>query len=84
MTPVERNRVRINIDVDEGPAAKIQQIRFVGNKIYDEGDLRDEMQLGTPNWFSWYTKRDQYSRAHCRLRGNSRSVQQQRLPRLQD
>ena len=60
--PVERNRVRINIDVDEGPAAKIQQIRFVGNKVYDEGDLRDEMQLGTPNWFSWYTKRDQYSR----------------------
>ena len=62
VTPVERNRVRINIDVDEGPAAKIQQIRFVGNKVYDEGDLRDEMQLGTPNWFSWYTKRDQYSR----------------------
>lgn len=62
VTPVERNRVRINIDVDEGPAAKIQQIRFVGNKVYDDGDLRDEMQLGTPNWFSWYTKRDQYSR----------------------
>lgn len=62
VTPVERNRDRINIDVDEGPAAKIQQIRFVGNKVYDEGDLRDEMQLGTPNWFSWYTKRDQYSR----------------------
>lgn len=62
MTPVERNRVRVNIDVDEGTTSKIQQIRFVGNKVYSEGDLRDEMQLGTPNWFSWYTKRDQYSR----------------------
>ena len=62
VTPVERNRVRVNIDVDEGTTSKIQQIRFVGNKVYSEGDLRDEMQLGTPNWFSWYTKRDQYSR----------------------
>lgn len=62
VTPLERNRVRVNIDVDEGNVSKIQQIRFVGNTVYDEGDLRDEMQLGTPNWFSWYTKRDQYSR----------------------
>ncbi len=62
VTPVERNRVRVNIDVDEGNVSKITSIRFVGNKVYDEGDLRDEMQLGTPNWFSWYTKRDQYSR----------------------
>lgn len=62
VTPLERNRVRINMDVDEGPVSKIEQIRFVGNHVYDDGDLRDEMQLGTPNWFSWYTKRDQYSR----------------------
>lgn len=62
ITPLERNRVRVNLDVDEGNVSKIQQIRFVGNKVYDEDDLRDEMQLGTPNWFSWYTKRDQYSR----------------------
>ncbi len=62
VTPLERNRVRVNIDVDEGNVSKIQQIRFVGNTVYDEGDLSDEMQLGTPNWFSWYTKRDQYSR----------------------
>ena len=62
VTPVERNRVRVNLDVDEGSVSKIEQIRFVGNHVFSEGDLRDEMQLGTPNWFSWYTKRDQYSR----------------------
>ena len=66
VTPLERNRVRVNIDVDEGNVSKIQQIRFVGNTVYDEGDLSDEMQLGTPNWFSWYTKRDQYSREKLR------------------
>lgn len=62
ITPLERNRVRVNLDVDEGPVSKIEQIRFVGNKVYDDGDLLDEMQLGMPNWISWYTKRDQYSR----------------------
>jgi outer membrane protein insertion porin family len=62
VTPLERNRVKVKLDVDEGNVSKIEQIRFVGNKVYSDGDLRDEMKLGTPNWFSWYTKRDQYSR----------------------
>lgn len=61
-TPLERNRVGITIDVDEGRASSISSIRFVGNKVYDNDDLLDLMQLGTPNWFSWYTKRDLYSR----------------------
>ncbi|MBQ8829620.1 MAG: outer membrane protein assembly factor BamA [Burkholderiaceae bacterium] len=62
VTPLERNRVKISLDVDEGNVSKIEQIRFLGNKAYDEDELLEEMQLGTPNWFSWYTKRDQYSR----------------------
>jgi len=61
-TPLERNRVGITINVDEGRASSISSIRFVGNKVYDDDDLLDLMQLGTPNWFSWYTKRDLYSR----------------------
>lgn len=61
-TPLERNRVGITIDVDEGRASSISSIRFVGNKVYDNDDLLDLMQLGTLNWFSWYTKRDLYSR----------------------
>lgn len=62
VTPIERNRVNVAINVEEGDIAKIRTIRFVGNKVYSEGDLRDQMELGTPNWLSWYTKRDQYSR----------------------
>ncbi len=72
VTPVERNRVRINLDVDEGSVSKIQTIRFVGNTVYSYGTLRDEMQLGTPNWLSWYTKRDQYSRE--KLQGDLESI----------
>lgn len=62
VTPVDANRVSITFTVDEGPTAKIRQINIVGNKAFKESDLRDEMQLSTPNWLSWYTKNDLYSK----------------------
>ncbi|QJC26529.1 outer membrane protein assembly factor BamA [Ralstonia solanacearum] len=62
VTPVDANRVAVTFTVDEGPVAKIRQINIVGNKAFSEGDLRDEMQLSTPNWLSWYTKNDLYSK----------------------
>lgn len=62
VTPQERNRVAVTFTVDEGPVAKIRQINIVGNKTFKEGDLLDEMQLSTPNWLSWYTRSDQYSK----------------------
>ncbi len=61
-TPLERNRVRITINVDEGRASSIASISFTGNHLFDSEELLDQMQLGMPNWFSWYTKRDLYSR----------------------
>ena len=62
ITPVDRNRVSVVFNVDEGPVAKIRQINIVGNKAFKESTLRDEMQLSTPNWLSWYTKNDLYSK----------------------
>jgi outer membrane protein insertion porin family len=62
VTPIERNRVNISILVDEGNAASIQVIRFTGNKAFSDKQLRSEMELSTPGWLTWYTKRDQYSR----------------------
>jgi len=62
VTPIERNRVNVLIAVDEGEAARIRAIRFTGNKAFSEGTLRDQMELSTPGWLTWYTKRDQYAR----------------------
>lgn len=62
VTPVERNRVNVAITVEEGEAASIRSIRFTGNKAFTDSQLRAEMELSTPGWFTWYTKRDQYSR----------------------
>lgn len=62
VTPLERNRVSINFNVDEGDAAKIKQINIVGAQAFKEKDLQALFQLQTPNWISWYTKNDQYSK----------------------
>lgn len=62
ITPLDRNRVAINFNVDEGDAAKIRQINIVGVQAFKEKDLLGVLQLRTPNWISWYTKSDQYSK----------------------
>ncbi|HSQ10779.1 MAG TPA: POTRA domain-containing protein, partial [Burkholderiaceae bacterium] len=62
VTPIERNRVNISVAVEEGDTSKIRTIAFTGNKVFSDGTLRSQMDLSTPNWISWYTKRDQYSR----------------------
>jgi outer membrane protein insertion porin family len=62
VTPIERNRVNINFAVDEGDVARIRQINVIGNKAFSEKELRAQIKLDTPGWFSWYTKADQYSK----------------------
>jgi outer membrane protein insertion porin family len=79
VTPIDRNRVGLLFSVVEGPSAKIRQINFIGNKVFSESTLRDEMQLSTPNWFSWYTKNDLYSKE--KLTGDLENVRSYYLNR---
>jgi outer membrane protein insertion porin family len=62
VTPQERNRVAVNINVVEGDSAKIARINIVGNKAFTEAQLLSQMTLTTPGWTTWYTKNDQYSK----------------------
>jgi outer membrane protein insertion porin family len=62
ITPLERNRVSINFNIDEGEIAKIRQIRIIGAKAFPEKDLLGQFVLRTPGLMTWYTKNDQYSR----------------------
>jgi len=63
ITPIERNRVNLSFNVIEGDAARIKEIRIVGAKQISESTLLDQMDLGTGNWMSWYTKSNRYSRS---------------------
>ena len=62
VSPMERNRVAIRFDIEEGAVAKIRAINIVGNHDFEESDLLQEFKLTTPNWMSWWNKDDQYSR----------------------
>jgi len=61
-TPVDRNRVNLSLTITEGGPARIKQIQIVGNKAFSESDLRDQFNLDTGGWMSWYTKSDRYAR----------------------
>lgn len=62
VTPMDRNRVKLTFTITEGGPAKIKQIRITGNQAFDESTLRDQFNLDTGGWMSWYTKADRYSR----------------------
>ncbi|WP_432732464.1 outer membrane protein assembly factor BamA [Jeongeupia wiesaeckerbachi] len=62
ITKLERNRVGVQFDISEGEVARISQINVVGNKAFSDSEISSLFALTTPNWMSWYTKSDQYSK----------------------
>ncbi|MDB5800657.1 MAG: bamA [Rhodocyclales bacterium] len=61
-SPLERNRVAINIDIQEGEVATIKQVHIIGASAYSESKLLGLMSLSEGGWFSWWTKDDRYSK----------------------
>jgi len=62
VTPLERNRVSLRFDIEEGAVTKIADINIIGAKDFSERELLRQMKLTTPGWFTWFTKDDQYSK----------------------
>ncbi len=62
VTNLDRNRVSVDIEIHEGKASTIQEINIVGNQAFTDNQIRDDWESGTPNWTSWYSNNDQYSR----------------------
>ncbi len=62
VTPLERNRVALRFDIEEGAVTKIADINIIGAKDFTEKQLLRQMKLTTPGWFTWFTKDDQYSK----------------------
>ena len=61
-SPLERNRVAIRFDIEEGIVSRIKEINVVGNQLYNKSDITSEFELKTTNWLSWWYKDDQYSK----------------------
>lgn len=62
VTPLSRNRVAIRITMAEGVVAKIGGINIVGNKSFDEDELKTDFQSTTGSFLSFITNDNQYSR----------------------
>ncbi len=59
---VPGNKVKINVDVNEGKRARIRQINLVGNTAFSDEDILEKFELRTPHWLSWYKQDDRYAR----------------------
>ena len=56
------NNVSVQVDVSEGDRAQIRQINVVGNKVFSDEDILEQLKLQMPNWLSFFNQDDRYSR----------------------
>ncbi len=57
------NRVAITITISEGRVSRIKEIKILGNHDFTKNELRTEMVLAPRGVFTYFTKKDQYSKA---------------------
>jgi outer membrane protein insertion porin family len=60
--PLDDNRVRVSIEIEEGDRAKIRQVNIVGNTSFEDDEITDGFELNTGNWLSFIRKNDRYSK----------------------
>ena len=59
---LEQNRVNIDINISEGIKSRIQQINVIGNNVFEDATLLDEIQLGIPPAWAFLSNADEYSK----------------------
>jgi len=57
------NRVAITITISEGRVSRIKRIKIIGNHDFSRSVLLPEFALSTSNIFTYFTKKDQYSKS---------------------
>ena len=61
ITKLERNRVAVELIINEGEPSRIKKINFIGNKNFSNEKLRGIMTLGTKYFFEFWSDKDTYS-----------------------
>jgi outer membrane protein insertion porin family len=62
ITPEERNRAAVRIDIAEGDVATIYRINIVGNAAFSDEELLRHFELGPAPAFSLFSDKDKYSK----------------------
>ena len=63
VTTLTENRVAIHIAVSEGRVSRIKEIKIIGNHDFSDDELFPELALSSSTMFTYFTKKDQYSKA---------------------
>lgn len=62
-TVLTENRVSIHVTVSEGRVSRIKEIKITGNHAFSSDELRAELMLSSSNILTYFSKKDQYSKA---------------------
>ena len=63
VTTLTENRVAITVTVSEGRVSRIKEIKLIGNHDFTSNELQPELTLARSGLFTYFTKKDQYSKA---------------------
>lgn len=55
-----QNRVDLVYEIDEGPATGILDIAFIGNKVFSDRELRQEIVTTESEWWKFFASQDNY------------------------
>jgi outer membrane protein insertion porin family len=62
ITPKANNRVDLNFKFIEGNAAKVFDIKVIGNTVFDEDEIKRAFAVKESSWSSILTRNDRYAR----------------------
>jgi len=57
---LDQNRVNVVFEITEGDVTKVESIRFVGNKKFDDSRLRSEISTKEDVWYRFLNSDDRY------------------------
>lgn len=60
MIKLDQNRVNVAFEITEGDVSEISSVRFVGNRAFDDGDLRDAILSQESRWYRFLSSNDKY------------------------
>ncbi len=55
-----QNRVDLVFEINEGPTTGVAAINFIGNRVFSDSDLRDQIATTTSAWWKFLSTNDNY------------------------
>ena len=55
-----QNRVDLVFEINEGPTTGVAAINFIGNRVFADGDLKEQIATTTSAWWKFLTTNDNY------------------------